>query len=548
MIKSSIRILCGAACAAASAMATTEPSYLLAAPGADFNFDAILTVGDLVPLTGSLTNQKYAMAGIPDAMGAFRDPISGEVVLFCAHEFPSGVSTAPVFGQNPQLAGAYVSRFTLDNSGEVISGSVAHQNLYSNNTLISTRPPTVGDSENANGFNLNAGFTRFCSGWYGGPADGLDRAMFFTNEESAGGNINANGSQAVVVVDGHLHTLPDLGRVIRENTVMMPRRDAYTAIIMTEDGPTATGTASYMYMYVGTKQRRSEDVLAKNGLVGGEIYVLAPVAAGAANEGTFTGDPDGTGGTLATKWVKITNGKNLTADQLSAAAVAANAFGFVRLEDCEFDPANPTRGAFVATTGGSVPNRLGRLYKLNFNPTNPTANGNLEMIYNADKIVAPNGTLANNWDLSGGIDYPLSIDNIAVTKDYIVICEDRNAPADTVFAKYSRTAGVWTLDRNANYAAKLQATFNYAHVIARDARPANAFAAGTWEASGVIDASQWYGANSFIINVQAHSSDRTNCEDPNNVNGDGELTGAQADDFYNEDGQILIMKLNPTQS
>ena len=159
--------------------------------------------------------------------------------------------------------------------------------------------------------------------------------------------------------------------------------------------------------------------------------------------------------------------------------------------------------------------------------------------------------------LSNGTDYPVSIDNIAVSKDYIVVCEDRNSPADAVFAQYSRNGGVWTLDRNNNLAAKLQATFNYSYVEGRDNH--SALTAGRWECSGVIDSSHVFGDGTFVINIQAHDqtvdvldvngnptptekqSMRTNA--PNGSG--GSLSVSEALSTLNEDGQVLLMRVVP---
>lgn len=511
---------------------TSEPSYLVAPVSGDYNFTPIVTVGDYVQLTGGAPTARFALAGIPDAMGIYKDPVTQENILFVAHETNSATFTTPVLG-SPALKGAFVTRYVLDYTGGVVSvnsGNVAHGQLLNENVPVASTPPTAG-----------AAFTRFCSGSYAGPAQGMDRPMFFTNEESSSGNYDANGSQVVVIIDGKMHMLPDLGRVARETTLVMPRRDGITALINSEDG----GNDSYLYMYVGQKQRRSADVLAKNGLVNGKVYVLAGRAADAGkSEATFTA------GTAAMRWIEIVNAANLNANDLSAAAGTAGGFQFVRVEDIEFDPLAPTRTMFLASTGGSTVNRLGRLYKLNFNPQNPLADGTMDMIYNADLIVTPGGTYTGDnatgtysgGNILNGVDYPVSIDNIAVTADTIVICEDRNSPADAVFARYARNGGVWTLDRNNNYAAKYQGDFNYAYTNTRDGVTRTA---GLWESSGVVDASSMFGPGAFIINVQAHGAspaqDRSNIANP----AGGFYTNVQANALFAEDGQVLLMKLKP---
>ena len=522
----------GISAASAFAFTTSEPSYLVAPVSGDYDFTPIVTVGDYVPHTGGAPGDLFAFTGLPDAMGAYKDPVTGENILFVAHEHAGSVLTTPVFGGST-LKGAYVSRYVLDYTGGVISvtsGAVAHGELLNETTFVAATPPSSG-----------AAFTRFCSGSFAGPAHGMDRPIFLTNEESASGTYDANGAQSVAVIDGKMHMLPDLGRIARETTIVMPRRDAITAVISTED----EGTPSYVYMYVGQKQRRSSDVLAKNGLVNGKIYVLGGRGADAGkDESSFTT------GTAQMQWIEIVGGAGLTSSQLATAAGTAGGFGFVRVEDCEFDPLAPTRTLFLASTGGGGVNRLGRLYKLNFNPTNPAAIGTMDVVYNADLIITPGGSYSgplvggsySGGDINAGVDFPVSVDNIAVAGDVIVIQEDRNSPADAVFAKYARNGGLWTLDRNNGYAAKYQADFNYAYTNTREGTTRTA---GLWESSGVIDASALFGPGSFLVNVQAHGSsptyDRSNIAIPTG----GTYTQAQANTLFNEDGQVLLMKLKP---
>lgn len=529
---------------------TSEFSYLTPAPGADFTYQPIVTVGDRVPLTGD-ASKDFALVGIPDAMGLYKDTVSGQNILFVAHEVGNTVISEPIPGQ-AKFKGAFVSRYVLANNGGVVSGAPAHAKLFLENTEVSTTPPLEGA--------LNS-FTRFCSGSFASRAHGMDRPLFFTNEETFGAPSyeTAKGSQTVVIANGNMHTAPDLGRIGRETTIIQPRRDSLTVAISTEDA----GSPSYVYMYVGRKQPRSTSPLDRNGLTDGKVYVLCGRNA-QHNEGTFTT------GQLPVKWVQIPNGGNLTDAQLLTAADAAGAFGFVRVEDAEFDPAKPTRSLFLATTGGSGPNRLGRLYELTMNPTNPVANGTLNVVYNADTIVTPGGTyngtvgklVAANGitgslgsytggDVNNGVDFPVSIDNIAISNNFIMVQEDRNSPADAVFAKYARNGGLWSLNRNQQYAAKLQSTFNYAGVEARDGHSA-IITRGLWESSGIIRADEIFGPDTFVVNVQAHrtnvtltpasgdlaTSIRSNIPKPTG----GTYTRAEAVSLFAEDGQVLLMR------
>ncbi len=555
-MKKTITLAAGFALASAAfgqGFTTSESSYLAPAPGADFTYHPVVTVGDRVPLTGD-ASKEFAFVGIPDAMGIYKDTVTNQNILFVSHEVGNTVISEPITGQ-PKFKGAFVSRYVLSNAGAVLSGAPAHSKLFLENTQVSTTPPLEGA--------LNS-FTRFCSGSFAGRSHGLDRPLFFTNEETFGAPSyeTSKGAQTVVIADGNMHTAPDLGRIGRETTLIQPRRDSLTVAISTEDA----GAPSYVYMYVGKKQLRSTQVLPRNGLTDGKVYVLCGRDA-QHNEGTFTT------GRLPTKWKEIVGGGNMTDAQLLTAADAAGAFGFVRVEDAEFDPAQPTRSLFLGTTGGSGPNRLGRLYELTMNPVNPVANGTLNVIYNADRIVTPggnytgtigklvaaNGITGSLGDYTGGdinaanaVDYPVSIDNIAVSKDFIMVQEDRNSPADAVFAKYNRNGGIWSLNRNANYAAKLQSTFNYAYVEGRDAHAAIT-TRGLWESSGIIASDAIFGPGTFVVNVQAHRTTvnlngggtgttiRTNIPKP----AGGSYTRTEAVSLFAEDGQVLIMRPVP---
>jgi hypothetical protein len=579
-MKYTAQILAGLALASslhAQGFKTPEFSYMAPQASGDFNYEPLVTVGDRVPLTGD-ASKSFAMAGIPDASGIYRDRITGEIILFCAHEVGQTVKSSVFPGETPFL-GSFVSRYVLNNDGSVKSGNVAYTQVFKENALWGNTPRTGSQSA----------FTRFCSGAFAGPQHGMDRPIFFTNEETFGsaqfstkrgltaagvaptaGNPDLNpdgdglGAQSVAIFDGKMHTLPALGRIGRENTIVQPRRDAKTVIISTEDA----GAPSYVYMYVGTKLRRSTSGLDKNGLTNGETYVLCSRDQ-QDNEGTFTS------GSLPVQWRKINNAKNLSDQQLLEAADAIGAFGFVRVEDAEFDPTAPTRNLFLATTGGSISNRLGRLYQLTMNPTNPQADGTLNVVYNADQIITPggsytgavagrldeaNGGTVDNLgvytrvagDIHAGVDFCVSVDNIAVTKDFIVLQEDRNSPADEVFTKYSRNGAIWTLDRNNGNQAKLQSTFNYAQIQARDGH--GPLSPGLWESTGVIATDEFFGPGTFITFVQAHSqsnvypdgtSDNRSIRTTIPDGSGGFLTRGQARTQFTEDGQIILMRPKP---
>jgi secreted PhoX family phosphatase len=133
-------------------------------------------------------------------------------------------------------------------------------------------------------------------------------------------------------------------------------------------------------------------------------------------------------GSVQGKWVLLPNAEASTDVQLEVAADAVGAFAFDRIEDGAFRPGHPNEFYFD-TTGGSSNNLLGRVYRLDVNADNILGPGKLTVIYNADEILAAGGDIA------------ISPDNIGISENYIMICEDGTAPSRQVMAPVSSGAG-----------------------------------------------------------------------------------------------------------
>ena len=147
---------------------------------------------------------------------------------------------------------------------------------------------------------------------------------------------------------------------------------------------------------------------------------------------------------LHAKWVEIPNADQLSDVQTEAAADAAGAFGFVRIEDGEFRP-NAKREFWFVTTGDQAArpeadphtNELGRLYRLRFDGRDPLAGATLTQTYNADQLTPAQ-------------DGPLSPDNLDVSKRFVAINEDGTgggAPGGTGsrddMAARNRDGSIW---------------------------------------------------------------------------------------------------------
>src|SRR5262245_14835386 len=110
---------------------------------------AILTVGDTVPLTGTTTGQTYRMVGIPDGLGAF-DNGDGTFTLLMNHELGNTVGVTRAHGS----IGAFVSEWVIDKATlQVLSGQDLMQQVFlwdAATQSSSTTPSTFA-------------FNRFCS-------------------------------------------------------------------------------------------------------------------------------------------------------------------------------------------------------------------------------------------------------------------------------------------------------------------------------------------------------------------------------------------------
>jgi glycerophosphoryl diester phosphodiesterase len=442
---------------------TAAPAYLVPVT-AGVTTTPLLTTGDIIDRTG-VPAQQYRMVGIPDGLGAYKDA-AGNVQLFMNHEFTKPVTSEPVVNAGP-YTGAFVSQFVLSPTGAApLSGDLAYK------TVVKGTDPTP----------LSGAFGRFCSGFLGGPEVGLDRQIYFCGEETTpSGTFDGKGGQAVAIFDGVAHILPEVGHFEHENVVVLPNTGDKTVILSTEDAGSLT---SQLYMYVGTKSPAATDPIVKNGLVGGKLYVLSATGA-VRDESTFH---KGDGTLSALTWKEIADPAGKDAAALESAAQAANSFNFVRLEDVAFDRTHPGTFYFISTGSGTnpgdTPDVRGRLWQAGIDVSNPTAGAKLTVLLEGDK-----GDPFQNPD------------NIDVNaQGQIVICEDPN------FAPTGRDSSVWLYDTASGALVRIA---EIERATAAASVPAalgnNPGTPGSWETSGVIDASALYGPGAWLIDVQAHT-------------------------------------------
>jgi hypothetical protein len=452
---------------------------------------ALLSVDDVVAETGNATGQ-YRMVGIPDGLGVLRRGKS--VRVFMNHEMTQTDKSEPRVGR-PRQRGAFVSEWTLDKRGNVVSGRRAFDTVYQDNTLVG---PAADES------NTTPAFVRFCSAFLAGRHVGFDRPIFFANEESGPSSsgptasFDPKGSQSIAIFDGQAHALSKLGHFPRENTVVMRGTGNRTVILATEDGPRTPD--SQLYLYIGRKDRSSSNALRRNGLDNGKLYVFASDDARDDENQLLQGD------SLHGTWKELPNADTMTDVELEAAADAAGAFGFVRIEDGEFRP-NAKREFWFDTTGDQQArpeadphtNELGRLYRLRFDKRDPLKGAQLTQAYNADQLTPAQ-------------DGPLSPDNVTVTKRFIAVNEDGTgggAPGGTGsrddMEARNRDGSIWIVPLAT---AGDPSTFTRAgELIGRSQGGWDNVktTSGIWETSGIVGSRHAFGKGTFLFDVQAHA-------------------------------------------
>ena len=482
------------AAVATAAFKTSVKPYAVGIAGG-YAAEALLSVGDRVPETSD-PSREYQMVGIPDGLGAHSH--GNSTVVYMNHELTFDTRSEPLVGR-PLNRGPIVSRVILDRDGHVVSADRAYDVVYQDDALVGPAPE-VG--------NATRSFTRFCSGSLAGPQHGFDRWIYFANEESGGAlTFDGKGGQAVAVFDGEAHALSWLGRFAWENSLVQQNTGRYTVVMGMEDGPASqdpTQVNSQLYMYVGVKDRSSgATALERNGLVGGKLFVFRSKDPARNSESAFLS------GSITGEWVWIPGANAMTDLQLEAASDAVNAMVFARPEDGAFSLRDRDDYYFV-TTGEGTGNTLGRLYRLELDHQQAWDDARLNVEYNADQIVAAGGDVA------------ISPDNMDVSKDYLMINEDGTASSRPVMGAKGRDGSIWRFEYDEN-GIDLSSRTRVAE-LDPPGRDGVAVGPGIWETSGIIDATDLFGKNTWLFDVQAHPP--TTAPRPNTV----------------EDGQLLLMR------
>jgi Bacterial protein of unknown function (DUF839) len=460
---------------AASALPTCpDPATALIAldPSVPANTCArpVINVGDTV---GSFTFE-----GIPDGIGAMPGA-GGNVEVFVNHE----QSRIPFSGL-ADFDWASVSHLTLDADGHVIAGSVP-----------------IPDS---------AGFQRFCSATMAGPDEGLSSYVFLTGEEApervavpAGAPYGADPAYAPandrqsgysVVLDpstGAFRQVAGMGRHNHENEMVLPGDWDQIAIYSGDDTFTPPAPASQLYLYladtIASIRSDQGSLWAFQGTARNGVKVDAANPLNNANDYSDIGLGDHFRGRFIRVPTKIAKGLTSAEPQtaLENWSNTNNVFQFIRIEDSAYDPTvgpgenpvmyftdtgnggvieSPTTGQLTA--GPGLFNR-GRVFRMEFAPDNPRKVVDLSILLDGNFSVNP-------FAPGNALRAP---DNLGTSDHSLMLQEDTTSQVSRVL-RYDLATGTWSVVASVN--------------------------SSQWESSGIVDASDFYGPGTWLLDVQAH--------------------------------------------
>jgi hypothetical protein len=482
----------------ASGFLTAKAPYITLDPGvpAGSSVKALLSVGEDAGVSG------FTFQGLPDGVGIV--PGAGSTVdVYVAHE----ETTVPFFGES-DFQDASVSKLTLETAAGPDQGSIL-------GASVAISP--------------DDGYLRFCSASVAGPAEGLSKHYFFTGEESndivpvaADAPYGSDPSLApdrqagyAVVLDtetGESTPVPGMGRLNHENTIVVPGGWSQHALLTTDD--TFDGPSAQLYLYLASQESHifedkgslwafrvthDSDGKVKQNDPFNDANDYLDIAPGDDFRGEFIRVP---------KEIAKGNTGDAPQDALEQWSNENNVFQFIRLEDLAYDVNDP-QVVYVADTGRSrvVPDpttgRLvrgpggtqgfadnGSIFRFEFNDNNPRKVDSFSVVAQGDD---PAG------DAFVGF---VSPDNVDTSASSLMVQEDTD---DAKIWQHDLAGGTWS-------------------VVATVNDPDG-------ESSGIVDASEWFGAGTWLLDVQAHGTDLETAPGP-----DGTTKKL-------EDGQLMLLTI-----
>jgi hypothetical protein len=547
--------------AAANGGTKTSQAAMLTPVGAGITVTPLITVGE------TAGDEGYVFRSIPDGI-ALQTRGNGKVDVYVNHE----TSTVP-FPYTPAAPTEANSQNDFDNAQVSMLGlNRQSAGVLSGRMVISS----------------NDDYQRFCSSTLATVAQGFDRDLLLTNEESVDwvnrsgkawpaviGADAARQSGVVVALDvktGKQRPIWGLGRLNHENSVAVPGFDR-VVLLTGDDTFTNNPSQSQLYSYIApdadavwndegglwafksndaARQRYEDFVPGDATAVSGEfIAVPRLIATGRnadgselmaadvpaiyggpfplpPNDGTWQRDPSGVG-IDGPQWV------------LEKWSQLNHVFRFVRVEDIAYDKRpGMSNVAYVVDSGrGTAPaapptfgpgiSTNGRIWKLVLDETDPTKVTAMSVLIDGDD--APVKTLTE-------MHQP---DNVESTQNALYFTEDPGSSqqfAPTSTDPAATTARVWRYDLATGINAVALKVDQSADEGPTDVDAAGRANLGAWESSGIVDASAAFGPGAFLIDVQAHSLWIEKAP------GDDNVAPAGPDFTYKrEGGQLLLIRI-----
>jgi hypothetical protein len=538
----------------------TSQSSMLTPVAAGVTVTPIIAVGEAAGDDG------YVFESIPDGI-ALETRGQGTAAVYVNHE----TSTVP-FPYAPAAPTEANSQNDFDNA------QLSRLILNQNSAGVQTGRMVITSSQN---------FQRFCSNYLATAAEGFDRELLFTNEESVDW-VNRSGKawpatigadearQSGVVVANDVQTnrtraIWGMGRHNHENSVAIPGFDDLV-LLSGDDTFTNNPSQSQLYSYIAPDAdavwndegslwafrsttagyAKYEDFAPNDAtaIQGEFIEVPRLIAEGRKADGTelMAADvPAQFGGPFPLPpndgtWQRDPNGVGIDGPQWVLEKWSQNngVFAFIRVEDIAYDK-RPGMENIVyvvdsgrGTTGPSADGKStnGRVWKMLFDTDDPKVVTSMSVLIEGDD--SPVKTI-------GEIHQP---DNIESTVNGLYITEDPGSSQQFNFTAEQLADPNRTEARLWQYRLATGATSVVAKVdqsldeTAIDVDAASKGNLGAWESSGVVDASAAFGPGAFLVTVQAHSLwvDK--------APGDDNVAPAGPDFTYKkEGGQLLLVRV-----
>jgi hypothetical protein len=481
-----------------------------AVPGASVT--PLITVGETLP------GSSYMFDTLPDGI-SLRKGKGHTVQAYVNHE-----TSAVPFPFNP-ATGVGVTNFT--------------NALVSKLTLVRQSAGTLAGSYV---IPSEANYQRFCSNFLASHKQGFSRPILFTNEEATD-FVNRTGTawppgpgaeQAGVVVaydvkSGQYRSIYGMGRHNHENSVALEK---YGHPVVLSGDDTFSAPASQLYMYTAA----NADAVWNDQ---GTLWAFQSSNPAVNDYGDLSGSQSAAGHFIQVP-ANIAKGDQTALENWSN---ANNVFQFIRVEDIAYDrhhhnvvyfadtgepralpdPATGRLRRGPAGTMGPWPN--GRLFKMVLDPKDPTQVESLSILIDGDVRGAAG---------AGALDLIHQPDNVETTKDLLLFQEDPGTQNQYPIGT-GTPARIWAYDLKRGGDPYVVARVNQS----ADEGPTDVDAStakglwGSWESSGIVEASKFFGKGAFLVDIQAHT-----------LAVQEEVHGPLT--FVREGGQLLLFRLPGT--